>query len=1075
MILADPNRLYLLFLLIPLLGAWVGYAVWHRRVRARIGDDTLIAKLTASAHPLGRRLSRIFTLLGLILIIIALARPQWGLTSEEIDSEAIDIAFALDISESMAAEDMTPNRQAAAAQEIRTVLQNLGGDRVALVVFTSISFIQSPLTRDYGTLDFYLQRLKPGQLPVEGTSLGAAVSDAIEALQGRQSSDVEHAFRRADNQVIVLFTDGEDDSSSPTAAAEQARDLGIKIITIGLGSLDGTRVPRPDRTGRRLGFAVDDQGKAVISRQDRDTLQAMARITGGEYIAFNRPGDAARRLDAILTELERTALESQIEERYIDRSHLFLFPGFLLLLLSLFAGSRRPGRPSFLPFLKAGLLATLGLGAGCTSEVLDRQNEAAIQAIKDGRLDEAKLLLSEALENGLPHPELHFNLGRAHLELEEYTQAAHSFARALATQDPELRARTYYHLGLALAAQDEWRQAYQAFIDGLNLFLNHTIDDQELKKRLQQNLEVVLRQLYPPCSTFEDSLEPNNAPNEAQPLQELEQTDLTLCGRNDDVFLLPLDAGTRISVDATFTELRDERDPEQLFLPEQSGIEIALVNQSGDLITLDNGANDSDEDLATQNRRLQVTRQITDFTITADHLGDQPQGPVLLTIRATDGLEFSYDFSVELIPTCQSLQDEFEPNNTSADATELPAANSPSPLHTCPGDEDWFSVNVAVDDTLFVDLQPTPDTERERPPALQMELYRGDTGQLIARSFSDGQYLVAGRQNLDFSGEIHIRVFGQTDDEQGPYSLQLYHLEPCAPPNLDANGQPIPRGHMISEQEQERRYIRRCDTAPDLFYVTPGEDNKIEWALHTLPEDAYVGLSPDLTTPTPFGPFPDHTMHLLHPENLEVLATAEPVVPRSTQLRLSSDQALNAQEDFGEKQPLLLVEGDPGLFHLRRLDGQNQQNQDQQNQDQQNQQSQEQDSQEQDSQEQEPQEQDSESETSENQQNQDENASEDESEAQESAEESEEEAEAEKSADESEEQSEDQTEETNLAQESDEEDGEEGDALLLEEGEASDLNPEHLEILRSLEDADDNFQLQRRLRSLPRNSSQRNR
>lgn len=1036
MIFADPDRLYLLAILLPLLGAWIGYELWYRRVRARIGDAAMIAAMTASVHPVRRRLARAMQLLGLILLVLGLARPQWGLTEEEVEADAIDVVFAVELSSNMLAEDVSPNRQAAVFSEIRDTMTNLGGDRVGLVLFTSISFVQAPLTRDYGTINYYLRRLQPGQIPVDGTSLGAALSDSIEVLRGRESEFVEgRSANRAQNQVVVLFTGSEDRFSSPTAAAEQARDLGIKVITVGIGGLDGARVPEYDARGQRRGYRTQDDGRVVIARQDQDTLQAMAMITGGEYIRFERPGQVVNQLGRLFAEMERAALEAQIEERYIDRSHLFLFPAFFLLLLSLFLDARRR-KSGGKSWLSALLLLVALTAVGCESEVLDSQNEAASQAMAEGNYDEALQILDELLQERGDQPELHFNRGRALLGQEEFEEATLAFARALTTSNPSLRARTHYHMGLAMAGQERWRDAFESFTEGIEVLIaqDRAESDEELLEKLRHNLEVTLRELFPPCATLEDSLEPNSRYTEAHPLQEPTLENLTLCGGNHDFFAIPVQRNSRLKVSATLRELRDIPDPEQIFLPRSEGVQLLLYDSSGtEMIAIDQGLEDDEDTLIGQNRRRRVNRTIDDLLVTSNHLGNEEEGILFIALKASEGLEFRYDLEVEVIPTCAAQDDQFEPNPDARGAAELDPGNYN--LHLCPDDEDWFSIAVGIGDSLFVDLQSFEDLERQRPPALSMELYRGDTGTLLARGHLDGPGQVTGLQNVDFSGQVHLRVFGESGDEQGPYEATIHHFEPCGESELDDLGRPLPRGHIIAEEERERRFFRRCDEAPDFIYVTPGEDRKVEWMLRALPTTAYQGVDLDGRT-EPFGPFPEMELHLLHPERLTPFVSAEPVEQAENQelIALTKDQILQTRESFAEDRAILLVEGAPGFFHLRRLDDDSEQDQedDQDDQDDQSE----------------------ESEPEEDEENEDESPEEEDAQDEE-----------ESPSDEAEEEEEPFDEEE---QDAEEEDSQE---VVLSEEEELDIDPEHLEILRSLEEADDNFQLQRRLRTLPQQRS----
>ncbi|MFU8806203.1 MAG: VWA domain-containing protein, partial [Bradymonadaceae bacterium] len=266
---ARPENLYFLFLLIPIAGLWAWYAYWKRRARARAGDAHLIEAMSALSSPRRALAQSICVFTATALLILAVAQPQWGRTDREVSRMGLDIVFALDLSRSMLASDVAPNRLQAARDELRTIMSRLDGDRVGLVVFTSISFAQSPLTTDYSAINFFLERLHPDQIPVGGTSIGAAMRDSIEVLLGRPlSANGQDAseMQRAKNQVVVLITDGEDHESDPLAAAQLARDHGIKVVSVGIGSPQGAQVPTYDERGNFSGYLRGRDGEYVVTR-----------------------------------------------------------------------------------------------------------------------------------------------------------------------------------------------------------------------------------------------------------------------------------------------------------------------------------------------------------------------------------------------------------------------------------------------------------------------------------------------------------------------------------------------------------------------------------------------------------------------------------------------------------------------------------------------------------------------------------------------------------------------------------------------------------------------------------------
>ncbi|TXD38459.1 VWA domain-containing protein [Lujinxingia vulgaris] len=1061
MVFAKTDNLYWLALLLPLAVAWVSYEVWRRGVIRRLGDLPLIEAMTASFNPTRKLAARICQLTALVLLAIALAQPQWGISDAPSSREGLDVVFAMDLSRSMLAEDVAPNRLEAANREIQTFMTRLAGDRVGLVIFTSLSFPQAPLTTDYAAINFFLRRVHPEQIPVGGTSLGAALVDAIELLTGRaEDPEAEGAMARSPNQVIVLITDGEDHESDPMAAARRARELGIRVVTVGVGSTEGARVPVFDQYGSRRGYLRDRDGEYVVSTLDDAMLKKIAQTTGGTYIHFDRPGAVSNALVGFLDQLERTQFEDQLRERYIDRFMIFLVPAFLLTLLSIFLGQR------VLPTVGAGSpggrlgarvrailglsLITLLLGAsGCEPPPRpDAAIEEANQLIDQGEFQQALDLMEPLASTYDDRPEFHYNRGRALLGLEDFEGAREAFARALTVDDPEFRAAILYNLGLSLAGLEEWREAHDAFRQGLKLFATvEEPEDPELGEALRHNLEVALRALYPPCATFEDELEPNDDPQNAHTLEEPTLKDLTLCGENIDLFKIDAVPGSLLGVSATFKEVREEPDPERVFLTEPGALRLSILAPDGQtVLAIDEGLDDDDEALRGQNARGEVERAIEEIVLSQQLLGSPRAAPVFIAVETDPGLEFAYELDVHFVPPCEALQEESEPNNSAGAAARL--EGNEHQLQLCKGDEDWFTFKIDNAETLFVDLQPQPDLESEDPPQLTLEVRNAASGELLARGLPAGNRLSAGIPELGEVDEVIVAITGVDEAQQGPYTLNFFPFAAC-PSGNDAhwpNNSPDEPA-TLSEEQQEVRYARICPDEADFFSVPVPEDEPLQWGISSIPQEAWK-LDADPASELPYGPFPTHTLSHVDPVIGEDLMVAErpesaPSAPAAAANSPGNTDAENtppalaaltldqgfAIEDLDDERAVLKVTGEPGFYHLQNLNGggsggsdsqdQQEQQDQQQNQDQQEDQQESDDQQQQDPQEQEDgEQQQDESEAPQNE----EQASEEPQEAQ--------------------------------PQPSEEPTDEERQELM--------------EILRALEESDDNFQLKKSLQDVPR-------
>ena len=331
-----------------------GYLVhWRRRARLleRIGDPVLVRQMCASSSLPAQVGRAVLVLLGLTALVLALARPQLGSAEVRSERRGIDLVVALDISRSMLAQDVRPSRLQAARLAVEAALPELAGSRIGLVPFAGVAFPQCPLTADQSAIRVYLRGLDPSKIPVGGTAIGRAIAEATELLTGRRTlaeaarlgRDVR-PLRRARTQAILLITDGEDHQSDPTAAADAAAADGIRIYTVGLGTVAGEPLPEYHPDGTLQGYAKDRSGKVIYSRLDESTLRAIAERTGGEYL----PAAGARPLPARLTDalrgLEKETLGEGVRRHMDERYAALLVPALLLLALELLLGDRRRRR-----------------------------------------------------------------------------------------------------------------------------------------------------------------------------------------------------------------------------------------------------------------------------------------------------------------------------------------------------------------------------------------------------------------------------------------------------------------------------------------------------------------------------------------------------------------------------------------------------------------------------------------------------------------------------------------------------------------------------------------------------------
>lgn len=330
---AEPMFLWGL-LTLPLFALLFVYA-YHRRKKlaARFVSLSMLPKLSTSVSPWRRLAKVLLLLLAIAFLFVALARPQWGRKMEHIERRGLDLVLLQDISLSMLAEDIKPNRLTRSRHEISAFLESLSGDRVGLVAFSGEAQVMVPLTLDYGTVQMMLRELNPGWL-MPGTNLENAIRKGMSLYR--------NAGTGGQYSVMILMSDGEELEAAAVNADKEAAEMGIRIYTIGIGSREGVPIPVPSRNGE-VAYKKDVQGNIVTTRLEDGTLQEIASVTGGLYF-YASPGEF--QLQKVLTEiasLEKKEQASDRMENYQDRYQIFLGLAALLFLIEALV-SERGGR-----------------------------------------------------------------------------------------------------------------------------------------------------------------------------------------------------------------------------------------------------------------------------------------------------------------------------------------------------------------------------------------------------------------------------------------------------------------------------------------------------------------------------------------------------------------------------------------------------------------------------------------------------------------------------------------------------------------------------------------------------------
>ncbi len=494
MTFAHP-ALLLLLLVLPLLA---GLKVWgDRRAGAaagRVASPRLLPQLLVPRGK-GRDWWVLLLELGALgCFVVALARPQYGFLEEETGAGGRSLIVAIDTSRSMLTDDLKPSRLVRTQLAATDLVKRLRGDRVGLMPFAGSAFLYAPITPDIDALMESIDSLDTEIIPRGGSNLARPIDLALETFAKAGATG---------QQVLILFSDGENLEGTTLEAAQRARDKKMTIIAIGVGTQAGALIPDPEAPG---GFYRDREGKPVISRLQREVLLSIANATGGLYLPLDENGVDDRRIDLILEKLERSAMKGKMTRKSLDRYRWPLAGGLLLLLASWLVGMVRRQREWGAPraAVAAALVgALLGGPAGAeaaaarpAAEDLPEGNPWGFYGA--GQYDAAlqnfqKQLGGGAKGNREEAAALEFGRGASAYKKQDYDTAVDAFGSALLSDQLPLRARAHYNLGNAIyqRSAELARQAKPktlaklSFIDGLIRQLENGLENYQQASLLQ--------------------------------------------------------------------------------------------------------------------------------------------------------------------------------------------------------------------------------------------------------------------------------------------------------------------------------------------------------------------------------------------------------------------------------------------------------------------------------------------------------------------------------------------------------------------------------------------------------------
>ena len=323
------------FILIPLLVVIYIYAVSRKKkAMQRFASPELRNVLMPDASHLRQNARFVFLIIALSFLIFALAGPRTGSKLKEVKKKGSEVVIALDVSRSMLAEDLKPDRLDVAKQELERLIDRLDGDKIGLIVFAGKAYTQIPITTDYGAARLFLNSVSTDMVSEQGTNIGAAIDLAVRSFPPARETQQDNASSRS----IIVITDGENHEPGVFEAATKAKDKGIVIHTIGLGDPSG--VPIPVSKGSH-DYIRDKQGNVVVSKLDENTLKRISSMTNGFFIKAGRSGAGLSELMKKIEQQGKEEITAKVYSDYAERYQYFLGAGLFFLFLAILTMERR--------------------------------------------------------------------------------------------------------------------------------------------------------------------------------------------------------------------------------------------------------------------------------------------------------------------------------------------------------------------------------------------------------------------------------------------------------------------------------------------------------------------------------------------------------------------------------------------------------------------------------------------------------------------------------------------------------------------------------------------------------------
>ncbi|WP_369048140.1 VWA domain-containing protein [Tenacibaculum sp. UWU-22] len=322
--LEEPTYFYLFAILPVLVVVFLLVFWWKKRTQKKFANTTLLSKLAPNTSTFKSVLKLVFLLIALSFLIVSLVNPKMGTQLKTVKREGVDVVFALDVSKSMLAEDIAPNRLEKAKQIISKIIDKLGSDRVGIIIYAGSAYPLLPITTDLASAKMFLQNASPDMVSSQGTAISEALNLAKTYYNDEQT-----------NRFLIMISDGEDHQEETKQVAQNISNEGIKVYTIGVGTEKGGPIPIK-LNGSLIGYKKDRKGETVITQRKPDILQDIAKAANGTYIDGNKTETPVKAIEKIISTAQKSEFETKQFSDYKDQFQWFIGFALLFLVLDIF-------------------------------------------------------------------------------------------------------------------------------------------------------------------------------------------------------------------------------------------------------------------------------------------------------------------------------------------------------------------------------------------------------------------------------------------------------------------------------------------------------------------------------------------------------------------------------------------------------------------------------------------------------------------------------------------------------------------------------------------------------------------